>query len=134
MCNRKFSCTHHFFYNNSYVKCKGCLNKVNLGICKSITEEEFKNIYRNRFGVVNGNNETIVHVQKVNPKQKYEIKQKINIVHVQKKCSVCLEEERNIVFVPCGHMCCCDYCAKRCGNICPVCRQPVALIQKIYVP
>ncbi|XP_026439352.1 E3 ubiquitin-protein ligase SP1-like isoform X2 [Papaver somniferum] len=25
-------------------------------------------------------------------------------------CVICLEQEYNVVFVPCGHMCCCTTC------------------------
>eukprot|EP00455_Lapot_gusevi_P038904 TRINITY_DN4359_c0_g1_i1.p1 TRINITY_DN4359_c0_g1~~TRINITY_DN4359_c0_g1_i1.p1 ORF type:complete len:653 (-),score=213.79 TRINITY_DN4359_c0_g1_i1:29-1987(-) len=36
-------------------------------------------------------------------------------------CVICLGEERQVVFIPCGHICCCE----ECGDIlqtCPICR------------
>ena len=71
MCNRSFRCTHNYFYQHSYIKCKGCLNRVNLGVCRNISEEEFNNTgrYRNRYcnsyqNYAKQQNETIVHVEK----------------------------------------------------------------------
>ncbi|KAI0243054.1 Baculoviral IAP repeat-containing protein 7-B [Lamellibrachia satsuma] len=36
-------------------------------------------------------------------------------------CLVCKTAEKNIVFLPCGHLACCTNCAKSC-TICPICR------------
>eukprot|EP00262_Sarcandra_glabra_P017002 TRINITY_DN5682_c0_g2_i1.p1 TRINITY_DN5682_c0_g2~~TRINITY_DN5682_c0_g2_i1.p1 ORF type:complete len:344 (+),score=40.71 TRINITY_DN5682_c0_g2_i1:113-1144(+) len=37
-------------------------------------------------------------------------------------CVICLEQEYNAVFVPCGHMCCCMPCSSHLSN-CPLCRR-----------
>ncbi|KAJ8527259.1 hypothetical protein K7X08_029736 [Anisodus acutangulus] len=37
-------------------------------------------------------------------------------------CVICLEQEYNSVFVPCGHMCCCMTCSSHLTN-CPLCRR-----------
>ncbi|KAL2535612.1 E3 Ubiquitin ligase family protein [Forsythia ovata] len=37
-------------------------------------------------------------------------------------CVICLEQEYNSVFVPCGHMCCCMACSSHLTN-CPLCRR-----------
>uniref|UniRef100_H2Z949 RING-type domain-containing protein n=1 Tax=Ciona savignyi TaxID=51511 RepID=H2Z949_CIOSA len=29
----------------------------------------------------------------------------------ERKCKICLDRVSNIVFVPCGHLCCCSECA-----------------------
>lgn len=39
-------------------------------------------------------------------------------------CVVCLEQEYNSVFVPCGHMCCCMSCSSHL-TICPLCRRRI---------
>lgn len=39
-------------------------------------------------------------------------------------CVICLEEEYNSVFVPCGHMCCCTRCSSHLTN-CPLCRRRI---------
>lgn len=52
------------------------------------------------------------------------------------ECSVCLECEPNAALYPCGHMCMCYDCAvsvqKLRGALCPICRQPIIDILKIY--
>lgn len=39
-------------------------------------------------------------------------------------CVICLEQEYNAVFVPCGHMCCCMNCSSHLTN-CPLCRRRI---------
>ncbi|KAK9161377.1 hypothetical protein Syun_007718 [Stephania yunnanensis] len=39
-------------------------------------------------------------------------------------CVICLEQEYNAVFVPCGHMCCCTSCSSQLTS-CPLCRRRV---------
>jgi hypothetical protein len=136
MCNRSFSCTHNYFNQHAYVKCKGCLNRVNLRICQNIGEEEFNNTGRYNTGVINNQyynpqytDTSVVHVKK--EKGKYRVKKR-KIINDSKKCSCCLLNDQNTAFIPCGHLCCCHECAIKCNKICPICRQQSYLIQKIY--
>ncbi|XP_024514852.1 E3 ubiquitin-protein ligase SP1 [Selaginella moellendorffii] len=46
-------------------------------------------------------------------------------------CVICLEQEYNAVFVPCGHMCCCISCSAQLQN-CPLCRRRIEQIVKTY--
>ncbi|CAA6663561.1 unnamed protein product [Spirodela intermedia] len=39
-------------------------------------------------------------------------------------CVICLEQEYNAVFVPCGHMCCCTQCSSHL-HTCPLCRRRI---------
>lgn len=39
-------------------------------------------------------------------------------------CCICLDEEKNSVFIPCGHFYCCLSCSKHI-NKCPICRIPI---------
>jgi len=39
-----------------------------------------------------------------------------------KECIICLTNEKNVVFVPCGHFCCCSECYPKLSDICPLCR------------
>jgi hypothetical protein len=60
-------------------------------------------------------------------KLKNEIKDKNDkIEEVEKKCSVCLTNECNIIFIPCGHLCICKKCNSNCEqyniSFCPICR------------
>ena len=138
MCNRKFRCTNNYYYNHSYVRCKGCLNRVNLGVCHDISEEEYNNSdrYKNRYfqsyeNCVKQTDDTIVHVRK--ERGTYKVKKKIKIIQAPKKCSVCLLNDQNTAFVPCGHLCCCHECATKCNKVCPICRRQSYFIQKIYI-
>ncbi|KAG6703694.1 hypothetical protein I3842_07G098200 [Carya illinoinensis] len=46
-------------------------------------------------------------------------------------CVICLEEEYNAVFVPCGHMCCCTTCSWHLTN-CPLCRRRIEQVVKTF--
>ncbi|KAL7829295.1 hypothetical protein AOLI_G00301800 [Acnodon oligacanthus] len=48
-------------------------------------------------------------------------------------CMLCCEEEIDAAFCPCGHMVCCQNCAKQLQS-CPVCRSEVEHVQHIYLP
>ena len=41
------------------------------------------------------------------------------------ECSVCLEQPKSVVFVPCGHFCCCDDCSRMVNKRCPMCRSDI---------
>jgi hypothetical protein len=47
------------------------------------------------------------------------------------KCSICFENNSNIVIIPCGHVCSCSKCS---NNIffCPVCRGYCIRKQPLY--
>ncbi|XP_010942408.1 E3 ubiquitin-protein ligase SP1 isoform X2 [Elaeis guineensis] len=46
-------------------------------------------------------------------------------------CVICLEQEYNAVFVPCGHMCCCTTCSSHLTN-CPLCRRRIDQVVKTF--
>ncbi|XP_010418429.1 PREDICTED: E3 ubiquitin-protein ligase SP1 [Camelina sativa] len=46
-------------------------------------------------------------------------------------CVICLEQEYNAVFVPCGHMCCCTACSSHLTS-CPLCRRRIDQVVKTY--
>lgn len=49
---------------------------------------------------------------------------------VSTECCICLAEDKDTVFIPCGHVCCCEGCAKQIqgssDHRCPICRENVA--------
>lgn len=56
-------------------------------------------------------------------------------------CVICTEKDRNCVFIPCGHVCCCHNCAiewkKKQGTLnmkCFICKKPVTQISPIFLP
>ncbi|XP_072960195.1 E3 ubiquitin-protein ligase SP1-like [Typha angustifolia] len=46
-------------------------------------------------------------------------------------CVICLEQEYNAVFVPCGHMCCCTTCSSHLTQ-CPLCRRRIDQVVKTF--
>lgn len=46
-------------------------------------------------------------------------------------CVICLEQEYNAVFVPCGHMCSCTSCSSHLTN-CPLCRGRIEQIVRTF--
>ncbi|XP_074312177.1 E3 ubiquitin-protein ligase SP1 isoform X2 [Silene latifolia] len=46
-------------------------------------------------------------------------------------CVICLEQEYNAVFVPCGHMCCCTACSSHLSN-CPLCRRRIDQVVRTF--
>eukprot|EP00250_Pteridium_aquilinum_P003318 c13638_g1_i2 orf=150-1157(+) len=46
-------------------------------------------------------------------------------------CVICLEQEYNAVFVPCGHMCSCTSCSTQLSN-CPLCRRRIEQVVRTY--
>ncbi|CAM9679235.1 unnamed protein product [Bubo scandiacus] len=51
----------------------------------------------------------------------------------QKKseCVVCMEQETQMIFLPCGHVCCCQTCCQRLLT-CPLCRKDIAQRIRIF--
>lgn len=51
-------------------------------------------------------------------------------------CCVCLTERKNMLFIPCMHLCACDNCvsslAERGDKTCPICRAPSS-VMKVFV-
>lgn len=51
----------------------------------------------------------------------------------QSLCLMCSETEFNAVFLPCGHINSCEFCALKFKK-CPVCRCDIKTIHKVYLP
>jgi len=52
------------------------------------------------------------------------------------RCTVCLDNPREIMYQECGHVCACSDCTariRRTDNRCPVCRQDIASIKPVYI-
>ncbi|NXJ88433.1 LRSM1 ligase, partial [Corythaixoides concolor] len=47
------------------------------------------------------------------------------------ECVVCMERETRMIFLPCGHVCCCQTCCERL-HACPLCRQDIAQRIRIF--
>ncbi|NXJ76427.1 LRSM1 ligase, partial [Trogon melanurus] len=47
------------------------------------------------------------------------------------ECVVCMEQETQMIFLPCGHVCCCQTCCKRLHS-CPLCRKDITQRIRIF--
>ncbi|XP_053940048.1 E3 ubiquitin-protein ligase LRSAM1 isoform X2 [Cuculus canorus] len=47
------------------------------------------------------------------------------------ECVVCMERETQMIFLPCGHVCCCQTCCERL-HTCPLCRKDVTQRIRIF--
>ena len=49
-------------------------------------------------------------------------------------CVICMDAPKDVAFYPCGHKCVCTSCADQYDeeNGCPICRQPVIDVLRIY--
>jgi len=46
-------------------------------------------------------------------------------------CVICFTRSRDVVIIPCGHVCSCRGCTEQC-RICPICRQNIERLVPIY--
>jgi hypothetical protein len=52
----------------------------------------------------------------------------------ERACAICLERERNLVFIPCNHLCTCAECGLNTNiRICPICRANFTNRLVVYV-
>ncbi|XP_067825640.1 E3 ubiquitin-protein ligase LRSAM1 isoform X2 [Heptranchias perlo] len=49
----------------------------------------------------------------------------------QSECVVCMERESQMIFLPCGHVCCCQTCGAELHN-CPLCRKDIEQKIRMY--
>jgi len=47
-------------------------------------------------------------------------------------CRVCMDHEINTVFLPCGHLSCCEMCSKSLSH-CPICRNIIRGTVKTFL-
>lgn len=52
---------------------------------------------------------------------------------MQTECVICMDEKCEVVFIPCGHMCCCQECANKELDSCPMCRGTIERKIKVVV-
>ena len=61
-----------------------------------------------------------------------QLMRELNDLQEQGLCKVCLDEEINMVFLPCGHLVCCSVCAPALSK-CPTCRTAVTDTVRTYM-
>lgn len=55
----------------------------------------------------------------------------LNNVNAVYRCKICLNEDSNILLLPCSHICTCISCTT-CVNLCPICRCKIKSVIKVY--
>lgn len=60
------------------------------------------------------------------------VQQHLNVLRQEERvCKICFESEADAVLTPCGHLVLCELCAGQVTE-CPICRQNVAGVMKVY--
>jgi len=95
-------------------------------IYSALKKTQLKELETIHYAIENMSNTFIVN------KMKHDTKLQVmeNKLKEKYECSICIENTKNIVFVPCGHAFCegCSMNAKECY----LCRQPISFKQKMY--
>jgi hypothetical protein len=47
-------------------------------------------------------------------------------------CNICYSNDSNCILIPCGHKCCCYECSKNINKKCPICRNEIDNVYKIF--
>jgi len=77
----------------------------------------------------------IVHIAKYNV-QESELSRMLAHQEDDKKCCICLVTDKDALFLPCRHICCCYECGQEQKNstaLCPLCRNRVTDIMKVFI-
>ncbi|XP_011878537.1 PREDICTED: E3 ubiquitin-protein ligase LRSAM1-like isoform X2 [Vollenhovia emeryi] len=62
--------------------------------------------------------------------QDYSSIQNVNMI----ECVICLDLQCEIIFLPCGHFCCCSACAEKVPAECPMCRSSIERKVRVVQP
>ncbi|AIU41298.1 iap-2 [Sucra jujuba nucleopolyhedrovirus] len=64
--------------------------------------------------------------------EKRSINEDVKNTNDNKICQICLDNDRQICFLPCGHVSTCEICAKKCKKCC-ICRETIKNKIKVYL-
>lgn len=53
---------------------------------------------------------------------------------LESECVICMDAKSEVVFIPCGHMCCCLKCGYEDVKSCPMCRSTIERPMKVIIP
>ena len=53
--------------------------------------------------------------------------------NTENECNICYINEKKYACIPCGHMCMCGNCANKINDKCPICKETIKDIIKIYL-
>lgn len=60
--------------------------------------------------------------------------QNCNFVQNMMECVICFDLQCDVIFLPCGHLCCCSTCADKVFAGCPMCRSPIERKVRVVQP
>lgn len=72
----------------------------------------------------NGDNKQIMSIIKKKEAEKQLIQEELEKLQDEKNCVICLENPKNILFLPCKHISCCSECSSQVKE-CPMCRAKI---------
>jgi len=114
------------------------LNKIN-NKCSQNTETLEKDILSISNEMKENNNTKQLRDKYILEKRKFNkylnILQLLNQMNVGSTCSICLQDNVNSYFNPCGHTACSKCCEKNSdfnNNNCPLCRKYIQSVHKLY--
>ena len=58
-------------------------------------------------------------------------KEESKVSEATHECKVCMETECQVIFLNCGHICCCSSCSEK-QQTCPVCRTPIVEKKRFF--
>jgi len=61
------------------------------------------------------------------------VSNKLDEIKGERMCSLCCEQEKNVMLNPCGHVKICDKCAEKELKRCPYCGKDIESFQKVYL-
>ncbi len=71
-----------------------------------------------------------------NAKNKEINQNEVQTISEELLCSICISNKKNILFQPCNHLSCCEFCAKDLvtkNGLCPICRIQIINSIKIFI-
>lgn len=60
------------------------------------------------------------------------IDKKVETKTTSSDCVICLDQKSDTVLIPCGHICICSHCSKSHRGPCPLCRQEITTVHRVY--
>jgi len=61
-------------------------------------------------------------------------REELEAAQTEELCVICMEGAASHVFVPCGHLAVCERCVQMACVQCPVCRQDVERVVRVFRP
>jgi hypothetical protein len=117
-CESCVDCTNCF-------NCSGLRNQTNCRFNKKIDYCKKSNKLDNDIVLINKEDEKIEQNNEYIKIRQKEIK--IYLDETEMECVVCMKNRKNILFIPCGHLCICEVCMLGfdINDVCPMCRREI---------